>query len=1127
MMLISPNEINRILLLSGEDVTKHGKKLFEQSKVSISHVDYTSEKQFEVLDVVEDNKNFLVSVSREKNKNSSSLKYNCGCNEYFNKRIPCKHIIAALFDIYVYYQKYVNFKNSTNLKDNLKINYYEKVRLANNNTTAKKIDKEENSMQIFFRNLDAIKASELLRYYEEINYKDASLDGKIKIEPELEIDGFNYSNLSVKFKIGIDKMYKIKDIYEFASLCFKKKELKYGKSLKFIYNVSKICDENIKVAEFLITKANEYNKFFCKGANNSLNKNLAENLDLKYKCLDEFFEMYENQKINISGYYFSNEVTFVNCDPVIDFVVKENDGNIEIIKQTDDEFYIYYGQLYNYILYKGKLFRCSEEFSKSVLPFLKVSFEAKSILVKIPLEQATNFCEYMVPNLEKKLGMSYENDVIKKYSAEKLGVKIYLDVDEKYNIVADVKFIYGNKEFNPFLEQKSEDILNINRNKMSEDKLVDILNQNNFKLNNENGKLYIDDNNDIYEFMLNGINTLMEKYEVLVTDKFKSKNIIRPKNVSLGVRIKNDLLEIETYDLGFDEEELIDVIKSYRLKKKYYRLKDGSFVDIDFSGIDTLVDIADNLGISDKDIAMKKIKVPKYRAMYLNDVLNKSDDIATVKENSFKEVIRNMNQAFDMDIKVPKSMDKILREYQKNGYNWLKTLDNCGFGGILADDMGLGKTLQVIALLEDVRENKKKDEKNTTSIVICPSSLYINWEKEINKFAPNIKVLVVNGSANKRKFKIENALKYDVIVTSYDLLKRDIEEYKDINFRYIIADEAQYIKNNNTKNAKALKCLKGKTKFALTGTPMENSLAELWSIFDFCMPGYLFTYSKFKERYETKIVKDEDKKVLEVLSKVVAPFILRRTKKEVLKELPDKTETVMYNAMEESQEKVYRAYLKEAKRELEKEINENGMEKSQMKILPVITRLRQICCHPSLFLENYDGESAKLNQCVQLIEDAYNSKHKIIVFSQFVSMFEIMKKELEKRNIKYYELTGKTKADTRVEMVDRFNKDEEMCVFLVSLKAGGTGLNLIGADIVIHFDPWWNLSVQNQATDRAYRIGQRKNVQVFSLITEHSIEEKVKKLQEAKMKLTENVIKPGETFISNMSKEEIMKLFEN
>ena len=387
-------------------------------------------------------------------------------------------------------------------------------------------------------------------------------------------------------------------------------------------------------------------------------------------------------------------------------------------------------------------------------------------------------------------------------------------------------------------------------------------------------------------------------------------------------------------------------------------------------------------------------------------------------------------------------------------------------------------------------------------------------------------VLVINGNKKEREQKIKEINKYDVVVTSYDMLKRDIESYKNIKFRFVIADEAQYIKNNNTKNSKALKKLDGKTKFALTGTPIENSLAELWSIFDFCMPGYLYSYTKFKENYESLIVKDENKEITNKLRAQVKPFILRRIKKEVLKELPSKTETVMYSDMENEQRKIYEAYLLQAQEEMKNIVNDANFEKNKLQVLALITRLRQICCHPSLFISNYTGTSSKLNQCIDLVNDAISSGHKVLLFSQFTSMIDILKKELNKNDIKYMELTGKTKADKRIEMVSKFNKENDIKVFLISLKAGGTGLNLVGADIVIHFDPWWNLSVQNQATDRAHRIGQKNKVQVYKLITENSIEEKIEKLQERKKNLADDIVKSGENFITKMSKEELMDLFE-
>lgn len=360
------------------------------------------------------------------------------------------------------------------------------------------------------------------------------------------------------------------------------------------------------------------------------------------------------------------------------------------------------------------------------------------------------------------------------------------------------------------------------------------------------------------------------------------------------------------------------------------------------------------------------------------------------------------------------------------------------------------------------------------------------------------------------------------------MLKRDIEQYKEQNyeFKYIIADEAQYIKNNNTQNAKAIKEIKAETRYALTGTPIENSLSELWSIFDFIMPGYLFGYRKFKELYEMPIVRDEDKTAMKKLKMLIEPFILRRIKTEVLTELPDKTITVLHNEMEEEQQRIYVSYLQQAKQEAMSEINSNGFEKSQIKILALLMRLRQICCHPSLFINNYKGESSKLTQCIEVIKDAVASGHKILLFSSYTAMFPMIEKELTAQNIVYCKLTGQTKVGERIKLVDEFNERQDLKVFLISLKAGGTGLNLIGADMVIHYDPWWNLSAENQATDRTYRIGQKKNVQVYKLITKNSIEERIYELQERKAKLIDNMLSTNETFLNKLSKEEIMELFK-
>ncbi len=459
----------------------------------------------------------------------------------------------------------------------------------------------------------------------------------------------------------------------------------------------------------------------------------------------------------------------------------------------------------------------------------------------------------------------------------------------------------------------------------------------------------------IYNFITKDIELYMDKFEVMVTDNFKAKKIKEPQLGNIGIKIENNLLIINLENIQYDKNEIKEILQRYALKKKYYRLKDGSFINLeDNENIEFLNNLESGLGISYEEIENGTITLPIYRSMYMEKILNKLNKNKVKKEDSYVEFIKDTSKEKESEIiKLPKNLKGDLREYQKNGFQWLQTLEKYNLGGILADDMGLGKTIQVIALLQKYNE---ETENALPSIVIAPSSLTLNWKNEVNKFAPTLNTLVINGNLELRKEKIKNIKKYNLIITSYDLLKRDLELYEKENivFKYSIADEAQYIKNSNTQNAKALKSINSETKFALTGTPIENSLAELWSIFDYIMPEYLFKYKKFKQLYEVPIVKENDVDSMKKLKMLIEPFILRRTKKEVLTELPEKTITILNNEMEDEQQKIYLSYLAKAKQEAMQEIEINGVEKSHIKILALLTRLRQICCHPGLFLEDYN-----------------------------------------------------------------------------------------------------------------------------------------------------------------------------
>ena len=574
----------------------------------------------------------------------------------------------------------------------------------------------------------------------------------------------------------------------------------------------------------------------------------------------------------------------------------------------------------------------------------------------------------------------------------------------------------------------------------------------------------------------------------------------------------------------FNREELAEIFSSYDRKKKYHRLKNGAFITFNEEQKQVMSAISDVM----KNYADKKnqdiIKMPLFRALYLDELLAEKESVELKKNREYRKLIGKMRSYENGDYEVPQSLESVLREYQRDGFYWIKTLKENGFGGILADDMGLGKTLQILAfLLSEKEQGKVGDELRT--LIVAPASLVYNWKKEVERFTPQLSVCVMAGTAHERKELIQNQTSNaDVWITSYDLLKRDIELYQDIVFANEIIDEAQYIKNQTTHAAKSVRLVNSSFRMALTGTPMENRLSELWSIFDYLMPGFLYSYTRFRSEIETPIVSDKDEDAMTRLRAMIHPFILRRLKKDVLKELPEKQEEIVTVALSGEQKKLYQAHSQRLKMFLEDQ-NDEDFAQNKLQILAELTKLRQLCCGPELLLENYKGENAKLETCIELITQAIAGGHKILLFSQFTSMLDLIGDELKKAKIDYYRIDGSVKKEARMEMVEQFqNPQNQVAVFCISLKAGGTGLNLTAADIVIHYDPWWNKAAQNQATDRAHRIGQKHAINVYQLIAEETIEQKICELQQVKEDLAEEVLSGEGISSTQFNKDEIMNL---
>ena len=664
--------------------------------------------------------------------------------------------------------------------------------------------------------------------------------------------------------------------------------------------------------------------------------------------------------------------------------------------------------------------------------------------------------------------------------------------------------------------------------------------------------MVITDEDKIYDLLTEGIPVFQQLGEVYISDTLKGMQVHPSPKVAVGVSIESGLMQLKMTAGEMSKEELIDILSRYNKRKKYYRLKDGSFVQKEDSGLDILADLKETLQLTDQQLMQESVPVDTYRALYIDQQLRDNPVISSVRDKNFRSLIRNMKTVEDNDFEIPPELEPILRGYQKTGFLWLKTLSANGFGGILADDMGLGKTLQVICYLlseyqeREIQEKSKKEpvekeqdienegrqrEKKSSddrlrrnALIVAPASLVYNWNSELERFAPRLAVRMIVGMAAQRRTLLEAADEGEILITSYDLLRRDIDFYKKYRFRCQIIDEAQYIKNHSTQAAKAVKKIQADTRFALTGTPVENRLSELWSIFDYLMPGFLYSYSRFREELEVQIVQHESEEAGERLRKMIRPFVLRRLKKDVLRDLPEKLEENMYTRLEGEQQKLYDAHVKRMKLLLDKQ-SEEEFNTSKIVILSELTKLRQICCDPALLFEEYKGESAKLEMCVDLIRNAVENGHKILVFSQFTTMLSRLADRLENEETAYYMLTGSTGKEKRAKLVEEFNKeDNPTAVFLISLKAGGTGLNLTAADIVIHYDPWWNLAVQNQATDRAHRIGQKNVVNVYKLIAKDTIEENIVKLQEKKHALADQILSGEDMGSGSFSREEILEL---
>lgn len=983
----------------------------------------------------------------------------------------------------------------------------------------------ENDRQGFFNELQYRHvAKQIFRFFEE---SGSTAKSHVKLETTLSYNQDNNymsgTHAAISLKVGTDRLYVIRNVKDFLTRLENGQEIEFGKGFVFDPQRYEFMPKDMKIID-LVTEIYE-NQIMVDRlmAGNSSRGGMIKDkhIYLSNRTLMRFFEIGKELPFNTQIYDHScQNVKVIDGELPVNFKLDRSEDDLmldieyegDLIPLSDDG---------EYFFLNNKIYKVPEQQAKNFKPFYMAMHYQKEKKLKFLKEDREKFISEVLPFAEKAGNLEISENVMSMVEKPELVTEIYLDKAGN-GISAQLKFIYENRVINPFgLQEKFNDKERIMIRDIQKERLItDLLGLQPFRVNNN--EIYLNEEDKIFDFIYETLPRLQEHADVFYSEDFRkmASSVSRP--YTGGVRLNDsDLLEFTFAIEGVERSELKPIFDSLKQKKKYFRLRDGSYLNLEDKELSTMADIVEAMGITGKELEDERVLLPKFRAMYL-DRKTKEEEMSFFERNhAFKEFAENIKQPADMDYEIPFSLKHILRDYQRLGFKWLKTLTGYGLGGILADDMGLGKTLQVIALILS-----DKYEKGTApSLVVAPTSLVYNWCAEIEKFAPELKVVEISGNKTERAKLLEDISAADVIVTSYPLIRRDSEDYGEITFRYCILDEAQHIKNPSSQSAKAVKSINSERRFALTGTPVENSLTELWSIFDFILPGYLYSHSMFMQKYEIPITKEQSRKELEELSYHIRPFLMRRLKTDVLKELPEKIENKMIAELTDEQKSVYLAWLDKIKGDIEKGIKENGFERSQMMILSGLTRLRQICCHPGMFIDNYNGDSGKFQLLQEVLQESVEGGHRVLLFSQFTSMLGIIREWLNREGISYLYLDGSTPGNERGNLVKSFNNGNAK-VFLISLKAGGVGLNLTGADTVIHYDPWWNPAVEDQATDRAYRIGQKKRVHVMKLVTKGTIEEKIVKLQDKKKELIDSVIQPGETFVSKLSVDEVKALFD-
>lgn len=1089
-----------IQTLCGQTSFRKGEVFYRTGKVTLALSETGSDRVVYEADV-KDNGSCRVQIVLGP---KGEIEASCACSVHFSFDKYCKHVAAVLLQLMASQQEETE-------ADELDSEFESADSVVEERPNAgAKANAEE--MRLVNRVLDLFK-HEAGRPPAKAR---ALFESRMQLEAEFlvapYVQGSRRSLLCTELRIGRGRRYAVPDIREFISR-FERGEA-YAFSRHFTYDPAIHCFAASEEAILAVLEEIRRNEKLQREAAGALYTG----------------EIYEPKTLPIPPYAWEKLAPKLTATPYVKLLY--NDKSYEGARYSDEPLPLQFSfdqasgegyqlairglkdllviEAYGMALSEGCIVPLKAEECKQLAQLQKIMDGNEAEPLRIPAYQMEPFMEKVVPGIIKLGSVHMSRAVSERIVQSPLHARIYLDrVRER--LLVGLEFQYGDIVINPLEEEgtrRGESRILI-REGERELRIMELIESASFA--KTEGGYFTQDEESEFEFLHNIVPELEKLAKIYATTTVKERlHTGNPLPVIIVERNeRTNWLELSFQMDGIPESEIRGVIQSLADKRKFHRLKTGALLPLDTAELQEMIRFLNETGMLKGEIPAGLLQLPLAHSLNLLDERDRERSGVVRLGKSIRMLLADLRNPDHLDFPVPDSLVPVLRDYQVYGYQWMKTLAHYGFGGILADEMGLGKTVQSIAFLVSVLPEIRA--RTQPALIVAPSSLLYNWRNELRKFAPELRCVIADGTKSMRNAILKDAEGVDVIITSYPLLRRDIEGYKALSFHTLILDEAQTFKNFATQTAQSVKVIRAEYRFALTGTPIENSLEELWSIYNVVFPGLFPHRRAFGELSR------------EAIAGRVRPFLLRRLKREVLGELPEKIESLQVSELLPEQKKLYIAYLAKLRQEALKHLDQDDFQRNRIRFLAGLTRLRQICCHPGLFIEGYSGSSAKFEQLLETIEDCRSAGRRVLVFSQFTEMLGLISRELGYRGVPFFYLDGSTPASDRVELCNRFNEGERD-LFLISLKAGGTGLNLTGADTVVLYDLWWNPAVEQQAEDRAHRIGQKKVVQVIRFIAQDTVEEKMYTLQQKKKTMIAEVLKSGEEALTALTEQDLREL---